>query len=104
MSKSVWEFPIESIDRQVLMLPRGAKILTAQMRRGNICLYALCDNAEITSETRTFIIHSTGYPLPKTVYDSSLHYINTVQLPDRELIFHVFELLPETGVRFVKDE
>lgn len=81
----VWKFPLEWVDDQTVSMPRGAKILTAQMQQGVVCLWALVDPKE-EREIRGIRIYGTGHP----VYSiENKLYIGTVQAPP--FVWHVFE-------------
>jgi hypothetical protein len=83
---TIYKYPLRIIDAQEVEMPRGAKILSAQMQEEFLCLWAL---VEITKEkeTRTIVIHGTGHP----VYNvSDKKFIGTVQ--QGPLVWHVFEI------------
>jgi len=65
---------------------KGAKILTAQYQRGNLCIWALVDADETATEVRNFMIYGTGMTLP----DNPGVYIDTVQEVDL-FVWHIFE-------------
>ena len=42
--KTIWKFPLEVKDKQQVLMPRGAVILSAGIdNRGSICVWALVD-------------------------------------------------------------
>jgi hypothetical protein len=83
----IWKFSLDLVDRQTVMMPRGAVVIAAQEQDGRICLWAIVDpKANLTS--RMFAIVGTGMPLPSQM--GHLLHLATVQL-DR-FVWHVFEL------------
>jgi hypothetical protein len=84
--KTIWKFPIECVDSQVIEIPHGAKILTAQFQGDKLCLWALVDTEE-PKELRNILIYGTGHAMKP----DNLRYISTYQVAGGRLIFHVFE-------------
>ena len=85
----IWKWNLSITDNQTLKMPVGAKILSAQVQRGNYCLWALCDDSKgVLSENREIAIYGTGNPIP----DNPGKYISTFQLLDGDLVFHAFEV------------
>jgi len=86
--KRIHKYPLVAgvIDRQSISLPAGARVLTAQVQHGVICLWAEVDTDETSEELREFVIHGTGHDML-----NHLHYIDTVQLDGGYLVFHVYE-------------
>lgn len=87
------------LEAQVLQLPKGAKILTAQMQpfaismgtayeHENLQIWYECEPAQ-ELEPRAFVILGTGHPMPDT---HRLSYIATVQVGS--LVLHIYEVLP----------
>ncbi len=85
---SIWKFPLQTIDEQVIEVPVGAELLTVQIQNGEPCLWARVDTNELV-ELRKIAIHGTGHELP----DTTRKYIDTYQMAGDSLIFHVFESL-----------
>jgi hypothetical protein len=87
MSATVYIYPIEVTDQQVISLPEGAEILTAQVQRGQVCLWARVDAANSATLTeRKIRVAGTGHSV-----SLAWHYIGTVQLLGGDLVFHFFE-------------
>lgn len=68
-----------------MMLPKGAKILTAQVQNGTIVLWSEVD-LDRETEPRPIEIVGTGTVVPKKSV-----YISTVQ--DGPFVWHLYELL-----------
>jgi len=91
MEKSIFKYNLETTDRQTVLMPKGAEILTVQTQHEDGKLWALVDpNAPL--EERVIEIFGTGHP----VYcDMGVErkYIATYQLPGGNYVFHAFERL-----------
>jgi hypothetical protein len=83
---TIWKFPLQVADRQTVMMPGGAAILTAQMQSGQLCLWAQVEATQ-TKTPRVIRIFGTGHGIP----DADNDYIGTVQMGP--LVWHVFEEL-----------
>ena len=84
--KAIWKFPLGRLSDQVVLMPRGAEILTTQMQGDEICIWALVDLGEKANERRGIQIYGTGH----TIYNpENKVYIGTVQTPP--YVWHVFE-------------
>lgn len=83
----IWKFPLHLTDRQVVSMPSGAKILSAQAQHGKVTLWAMCDQSREERQLRTLLIIGTGHPVP----DDCCEFIGTVQFEGGSLVFHVFE-------------
>jgi len=86
--KRIYKYPVPLTDDFTLALPRNAQILTVQMQHEKPQLWALVDPA-VSNVERNFIVRGTGHP----VDDEGLEYINTFQLANGTLVFHLFEQL-----------
>jgi hypothetical protein len=77
-------------------MPQGARVLTCQVQRGYICLWALGD-VKAEKEKRDFMIVGTGHRILATMSFATntpnLNHVGTVQLADGEPIFHIFEMI-----------
>lgn len=67
-------------------IPEGAKLLTAQVQDGHICLWAIVDPERTKQQRRVFVI-GTGWP---RFPEFAIEYLGTVQFPESCLVFHVF--------------
>lgn len=86
----IYKYPIETKDEFTIELPRNAKLLTVQIQHHLACLWVLLDkDAEKTN--RKFALIGTGNPVPYDIED--VEYINTFQLYNGDLVFHLFEIL-----------
>ena len=87
MKETVYKYPLEIEDEQVVLLPTGARILTVQQQNNNIFLWALVNPTSPNAQAFTIRIHGTGHSISNS---DELEYINTVQLYGGKLVFHVF--------------
>lgn len=82
---TVWKFDLPEMTNHV-QIPKGARVLSVQMQRGELRLWAAVDPGN-PNEQRTFVIFPTGGdgPTPRDAY------IATVQTHGESLVWHVFE-------------
>lgn len=82
---TIWKFPIDATTRQAVHLPKGAKVLSCQFQRDQLCLWAMVDPTEETERRLVWLI-GTGNEVPSP----PLTFVCTVQVMGGSLIFHVF--------------
>ncbi len=87
MKQAIWKFPLGIADRQDINMPRNAAILCCQVQHGVACLWVVCDKDATDSVLRRIEILGTGHPMD----ECNRGYIDTFQLDDGRLVFHVFE-------------
>ncbi len=83
---TIWKFTL-SLGLTTLSMPRGAKVLSAQVQRDTVCLWACVDTTE-PLVTRRFEIVGTGHPMDRI----GRSYISTTLMDGGQLVWHVFEL------------
>lgn len=83
--QTIYKYPLEMKDRQVLSLPLGFEILHITPQAGYVMLWAKVDT-EVDEQDVEFITAFTGHPLPS---DAGQH-ISTYILQGEGLVFHVF--------------
>jgi hypothetical protein len=90
MEKSIYKYPLEVTDRNILHLPKDAEILCVQNQLEQPCLWALVNPMEEIIEERLFETFGTGHPV---WCDMGIErkYIGTYQMSGGSLVFHVFE-------------
>jgi hypothetical protein len=89
MKKVIYKYGLHITDEQLIPMPIGAEILTAQIQNGDPQLWALCDPLQ-ELETRRIRVLGAG----NSVSDDekiTMKYISTIQLYEGRLVFHVFE-------------
>jgi hypothetical protein len=87
---TIWKFPLEVVKEQKVSMPLGAEILSVQTQNIVPCMWAKVDpNAERVEVS--ILTHGTGH-----VVDPAVGlFLGTYQLAGGDLVFHVFERLPE---------
>ena len=68
-----------------IALSIGAEILSIQMQKGSICMWAL-EDPDATTWVRNFVVYGTGWDIG----DNPGKYIGTVQ--DDIFVWHIFEV------------
>jgi hypothetical protein len=84
--KTIWKYEIRT-EENVYEMPKGAKILSAQLQGGKICIWALVDT-EVEKEIRIIEVFGTGLAFK---VKKNWVYIGTVQVG--WFVGHVFEIL-----------
>lgn len=86
---TIHKYPLRLSDEDTLLMPKGAKILCVQVKHTEPHIWAEVDpNAPM--EPRKILVVGTGWELGDT---SKLRYIDTYQMQNGYLVFHVFEQL-----------
>ena len=83
MTKTIYRYRLEITDKQVVPMPKGSVILSAQTKGETISLWVLCNPTEI-KVPRYFEIYGTGMNL-----EGKRKYIATCQIG--EMVWHLFE-------------
>lgn len=96
MALRIWKWPLNMTAEQDLQLPSAARFLALQLQGGNPQLWFMCD-AHAALESRRFVIHGTGHPVP----DNHGEYVATFQTG--ALVWHVFEV-PHPGTTIQRNE
>lgn len=89
MGMKIWKFILEITDAQQVQMPKNAKILSAQLQHGKLCVWALCDE-EAELATRKFNVYGTGHKLPENAHIGE--FVATFQMAAGSLVFHLFEV------------
>lgn len=74
-----------------IMLPVGARVLSAGTQRGVTCIWAMVSDTEVVKEMRLFVVLGTGHVCGDGVY----RHIGTVM--DGPFVWHVFEVTTLEG-------
>lgn len=85
MTHQIWKYELKAVLND-LHMPVGAEILSVQVQRDIICLWAKV-NIDAPKAYRTFELIGTGHPMS----EGPATYIDTVQLAEGYLAFHIFE-------------
>ncbi len=87
--KTIYKYEIELNNVITVKMPIGAEILTVQIQNEIPCIWAKVDTEEKV-RNYNFAIFATGSPIGMEGY--KLTYINTFQLNNGALIFHLFQI------------
>lgn len=85
MTHQIWKYELNSVLSK-LRMPVGSHVLSVQVQRDTICLWARVD-IDAPKIDRTFELVGTGQPM----HEGPATYIDTVLLADGYLAFHIFE-------------
>ncbi len=83
----VYKYKLKQKDLQSILMPEGAKIISAQIQFGNIVLWAYCNPLNYV-ENRVIEILTTGNEVPNEYFRE---FLGTVQFIGGDLIYHIFE-------------
>lgn len=89
--KTIYKYPLEPVSEQTYTMPKGAKILSVQWIRGQVCIYALVDTEEKMSEAHQFLIIGTGHLIRPNTEPAAHYFLGTIHNEDQSLVFHIFE-------------
>jgi hypothetical protein len=87
--KTIYKYKVKPQETQVVEMPAGAQILTAQPIDVNVWIWAMVETEVVEKELRRIAVLKTGQEI--TLPSDKLLYINSVQLGEGELVLHVFE-------------
>jgi hypothetical protein len=85
---TIWKYELKLQVAQTIPMPQGAEVLTVQVQKDTICLWArhnLGNQDKLIP--RTFVMHGTGNEIDRHYHGE--FYIGTVQL--WSYVWHVFE-------------
>ena len=85
--KSIWKFELNPQDLKVI-IPVGAKLLTAQGQNDQICVWAEVDT-KAEKEDVIFEVFGTGHDMPENM-GTDREYVGTAQIHGGSLVFHVY--------------
>ena len=86
--KTIFKYPLEITDRQILSIPEGAEILCVQNQNNKVYLWAMIEMSN-PNNIRKLRIIGTGHDIE----NEKLNYIGTIQQMEGQLVWHIFEAL-----------
>ncbi len=91
----IYKYPLELTLRQKISLPIGYKILSVQVQKGEIQLWALVDKLQRFKDSITIEIQPTGSDIKPLddFFEKKRKFISTIQLNGGSLVFHIFQIL-----------
>lgn len=87
---TIYKYPLQIEDRQVVEMPKNARILSIQVQNGVPCIWAKV-NPKSEKEKRVIYIVGTGHDLENFISDFC-NYCGTFQIRGGALVFHAFEI------------
>lgn len=95
MAKVIWKFPLSMTDWQDIMVPRGAKIISAGQQHDQLVVWAIVDDEYADEkEARAIYINGTGHPMDGI--PAAATFIGTVETHGH-WVWHIFAENPIYG-------
>lgn len=85
--RTIWKYPLELRQFQAIIVPYAADLLSVQVQRNVVCLWAMVDSDQPKKETRAIWIFGTGHEIQMPTVTQ---FLGTVQMESGGLIWHVF--------------
>jgi len=85
--RTIWKFTLRVADFQTVSMPPDSRVLTAQVQREEISIWALVDPNNAQRIDYPIWVHGTGHPVTEAAQG---RYVASVQLAGGALVFHVF--------------
>lgn len=85
---AVYKYPLEMDEGQIVLMPKGSKVLHVHEQRGRICLWALVNPDEKDEEARSISVRGTG----RSMTENPGTYLGTVHVAIGVYVFHVWEV------------
>lgn len=82
----IWKYPISMEDSQTIQIPVDAEILSVKLQHNKPVMWVKLDT-EASKVVRHFTLYATDEILPPRIGK----YIDTFQMHNDNLVFHVFE-------------
>lgn len=82
--KTIFKYPTEITDEQIVMMPKDAHALSTQIQNGRLCIWALVDTDNELVERRVRVF-GTGNPVD---LQGNWQFLGTVQ--ERVFVWHIF--------------
>lgn len=83
---TIHKYLLKVADNQNVLMPKDAEILSAQVQKADVYIWARVDDVK-EKVSRRIIIRGTGH----TCYLEDGKFIDTFQLSDGMFVFHVFD-------------
>ena len=90
--KTIWKFPLEGARLQKVIMPKDAEILSAQLQHDSLYMWARVEISD-EHEVREIATYGTGHEM----IDAPQRFIDTFQVSNGRLVFHVFEIIKEVA-------
>jgi len=86
---TIYKYTLNPKVTNAFKVPLGSAVLSMQVQKDKPCLWIQVNTEEKNLVEREFIIVGTGHALPE---DKPFKYVDTFQMYDGDLIFHVYEI------------
>ena len=87
--KKIYKYILKTVRKQNIFMSTGAKILSVQSQKGQICIWAIVDTDDPCDLIEHEIyIEGTGYLLIDDL--ENYRFLSTVQILNGNLVWHVF--------------
>lgn len=86
---TIWKFPLEMKDEQVIQVPPMHRLLCVQFQQEQLCLWVEVNELQTARSDVTIAIVGTGHEIPNGFKHS---YIGTVQMYGGTLVWHIYAL------------
>lgn len=95
MKNSIWKFELSPVQDVVsVLMPAGARTLSAKAQFDSLCVWALCDVDEVARAWRYFHIFGTGHAIPTGL---NLKFLGMTQMNGGRFVLHIFESVKDPG-------
>lgn len=88
MLKKIFKYELDIVGIQNISMPNGAKVISAHLQNGKICIWALVDEMASKKEKQIAII-GAGHKISIPINDFEFYFVGTVVFSSL-LTFHVF--------------
>ena len=85
--KTIHKYTLRPEGRKIV-LPKGAKILSAHVQHGGVCIWVEVELGAEEEEV-TIAVYGTGQAIP----DIAQEFIGTVLVADDSFVFHIYKVL-----------
>jgi hypothetical protein len=87
--KTIWKFPLMIADRQEIVMPQGARLLSVGLQNGLMQLWAVVDPSRPKS-TRTIAIVGTGHDMDSHEIERWF-FVGTCITMGGRIVWHIFD-------------
>ena len=81
----IYKYQLDLAEKQTINMPTSAHVLSAQVQKRKVCIWAVVDPSSLEGETEIYM-YGTG----NTMESNRKSFIGTVQLDEGDLVLHVF--------------
>ena len=90
MDKTIWKFPLDIADEQIVVAPQGSKFFSVIEQLGRLTAYAVV-RPDAPQDTFTFQVRGTGHPIQEWL-PRDYSYLGTAKTGTEliSFVWHVF--------------